>query len=295
MSNSKKHIGRKVPFALAIMATILACNAHAGADEVSLLNSLLERGLIAPEDYAAEMRLQGRMESVALASARAEAPRRDMPSASVDTRLDYLPLVAMSEGAEAPQTATHHAGADDHAEHGHEHHNHFEGAYMVITEEWKGPSVRVDGEKIKKSEAAPSFGVGYTFALTNQVTLGLKASIDFKNGEFGSGDVASLGGERKVLEKSHYSIAVEPGYVIDDQTLVFGILAYHRAKTAFEDGTETKGISGVGYGIGFKRSLASHVFLMGEIQQVKYGSATIDNSTVKPTSNTAALGLGYHF
>lgn len=281
------------PVAVTALSAIFAAPAHAGADEVALLESLLQRGLIAPEDYAAEMALQRPVMPMALADTSGNTARRKDNAASADTRVDYQWITAMNDTQDAPSPGAHGHAASHHDAAGHAAHNHFEGAYFVITEEWKSPSVRVDGEKISKSEAAPSFGAGYTFALTDKYTLGLKASFDFKNGEFGSGDIS--GTDTKVLEKNHYSVAVEPGYVIDQHTLVFGILAYHHANTGFEGGTQTVGISGVGYGVGFKRTLANHVFLMGELQQVKYGSASVDGSTVKPTSNTAALGLGYHF
>jgi hypothetical protein len=271
----------------------LVAPAYADTDDIALLDSLLARGLIAPEDHAAEMARQRPPIPLAVADVSVKKPRADNSINSNDAKVDYQWISAMNEASDAaPSThnhdATSHQDATEHASH-----NHFEGAYFVITEEWKRPSVRVDGEKISVSEAAPSFGAGYTFALSDHMTLGFKAGIDFKSGEFGKGDIS--GTETVVLEKSHYSLAVEPGYVLDQHTLVFGILAYHHARTAFEGGTQTVGISGVGYGVGFKRTLADHLFLMGEIQQVKYGSATVDGSTVKPTSNTAALGLGYHF
>lgn len=298
MRNSNRPFSSAIYYSLTLIAAALATPAHAGADEIALLNSMLERSLIAPEDYAAEMKLQGVLQSMALATAAPEIQRRKEPIPVSDTRLDYQWVTAMNEGTDDSPSAGHHDAtshheAESHEMQTHEEHNHFEGAYAVLSEEWKRPYVRVDGEKIKTSEAAPSLGLGYTFALNKKLTLGLKLTGDFKSGEFGSGDVSGV--EKKVLEKSHYSLAVEPGYVVDEHTLVFGILAYHHSKTAFEDGTQIKGISGVGYGVGFKRSLASHVFLMGEIQQVKYEQATIDSSTVKPISNTAALGLGYHF
>lgn len=283
-----------IPFSFTVIFSSLTLSAHASSDEVALLNSLFDRGLIAPEDYANEMRKQDGYSPLALAQHNETTWRKESLS-NREPNVDYQWVIATNDKIEVSKPAKLHAPSS-HGESGlHKSHNHFEGAYVVITQEWKRPSSLVDGEKITTSESAPSIGIGYTFALNNKVTFGLKAGLDFKNGEFASGDVSSLGGEKKVLEKSHYSVAIEPGYIIGDSTLVFGILAYHHAKTAFEDGIDTKGISGVGYGVGFKQSLLSNIFLMGEIQTVRYGKAMIDGSIVKPTSNTAALGLGYHF
>ncbi|MGV0958648.1 MAG: porin family protein [Limnohabitans sp.] len=176
--------------------------------------------------------------------------------------------------------------------------NHFAGPYVVVTNEWKNASATVDGEKIKKSESAPSIALGYTLGLDAHSTLGFKVAFDTKNGEYGVGDVG--GKETEVKEKSHYSIAVEPGYAINDKVLVFGILAYHKAKAELVNVTDetssTRGISGYGYGVGAKYSLSHHFFLMAELQKVSYRSKAIDPaSSVKPSSNVLALGVGYHF
>lgn len=174
--------------------------------------------------------------------------------------------------------------------------NHFEGGYVVLSQEWKSANATLDGEKIKKSEAAPSIGLGYTFAIDSHATLGIKVTIDTKNGEYGVGESAL--GETEVLEKSHYSIAIEPGYAINDQWLVFGILAQHKAKTdvvVSDVSYGTSSLAGFGYGFGAKYSLPNHWFVMGEIQKVDYRSKQIGPVDVKPSSTVVALGLGYHF
>ena len=175
--------------------------------------------------------------------------------------------------------------------------NHFQGAYVVLSNEWKSASVTVADEKIKRSEAAPSIGAGYNFAIDSHKTLGIKLTVDTKKGEYGVGDAG--GTEGAVQEKSHYSVAIEPGYAFNDKFLAFGILAYHSAKAKLEaPGLEVEGesrIHGYGYGIGAKYALPHHLFLMAEIQQVRYNSKTIETVSIKPKSNVIALGLGYHF
>jgi len=170
--------------------------------------------------------------------------------------------------------------------------NHFVGGYAVLTQEWKSASATVDGEKLKKYEAAPSLGLGYNFALDPHTTLGIKATFDTKNGEY------AVSPEKEVKEKSHYSLAIEPGYAVNDKVLVFGILAYHKAKTEYID-TETSmgkaSLTGYGYGVGAKYVLANHLFLIGEVQKIDYGSKTIGGSSIKPASTVFSLGLGYHF
>jgi opacity protein-like surface antigen len=174
--------------------------------------------------------------------------------------------------------------------------NHFAGGYVVLSQEWKSANALVDGEKIKKSEAAPSIGLGYTFGVDKYATVGIKATFDTKKGEYGVGDTTALG-ETELKEKSHYSIAVEPGYAIRDDLLVFGILAYHKANTELiaSTTTGTGSLHGFGYGLGAKYALPNHWFLMGEVQKVNYHSRLVGSTTVKPSSSVFALGLGYHF
>lgn len=174
--------------------------------------------------------------------------------------------------------------------------NHFAGAYLTVTQEWKRPDVRVDSEKVSVSESAPSIGAGYNFELSPNAVLGLKLTADTRHGAYGEGETAL--GKTEVQEKSHYSIAVEPGWVVNDHLLVFGIAAYHRAKAELlvDDISQgAKHVSGLGLGVGFKYALPYHLFIVGEVQRTHYGSTTIAGASVKPTSDVVALGLGYHF
>lgn len=174
--------------------------------------------------------------------------------------------------------------------------NHFVGGYAVITDEWKSASVKIDGEKINKHESAPSVGLGYNFGVGQHGTFGIKATFDAKKGEYGVGEVS--GKETEVKEKSHYSIALEPGYAFNDKLLGFGILAYHHATAELVQDAASKGSSGVtgyGYGVGAKYVLADHIFLIAEVQKVNYQSKKIDGFEIKPSSTVTALGIGYHF
>jgi hypothetical protein len=262
------------------------------SDDLALLDSLLSRGLIAPSDYQEQKQLlekSTKNKSISSTTKTSIAKRTDTSDISSPNDI-YLLKSEQIILASNDTTPNNHQNEKAHSEHNE---NHFAGPYIVLTNEWKRASVKVSGDKISKSESAPSFGLGYTFALSPIYTLGLKLSGDFNSGEYGAGDVA--GTEKKVIEKKHYSLAVEPGYVINPKLLVFGIVAYHTAVAEIEGGTESARMKGVGYGIGFKHSIADHLFLMGELQRVDYGSKTIDGSTVKPSSTVGAIGLGYHF
>lgn len=286
----------KTVICLGLACSLMAMAAPGKASDLNLLDSLLQRGLIAQSDYdeqKSRILQAGKKQNVQRLDADQVATNGAQTSAN---NTAAKPAKAGGSIVLASNDVGHSSGnsSSGHDAGGHGG-NHFAGPYIVLSNEWKRGSVKVDGEKITKSEAAPSFGVGYTFALNERYTLGLKATMDLKKGEYGAGELSSRSGETKVLEKSHYSLALEPGYVVNDKTLVFGILAYHTAQTEIEDGTSSARVNGIGYGIGFKRSLTDHLFLMGELQHVDYGSKTVDGSSLKPSSTTSAVGLGYHF
>ena len=279
-----------------LACTMLVASLSAKASDLSLLDSLLQRGLIAPSDYEeqkARILRDAKKQNIQHLSADQVGPNGQQTSgssAAVAPAKSGEPIMLASNDTHGARGNS--GGGHDASGHGG---NHFAGPYLVISNEWKSGSVKVNGEKITKSESAPSFGAGYTFTLNDHYTLGLKATMDLKKGEYGAGEVSGRSGETKVLEKSHYSVAVEPGYVVNDKTLVFGILAYHTAQTEIEDGASSARLSGFGYGIGFKRSLTDHLFLMGELQRVDYNGKSVDGITLKPSSTTSAVGMGYHF
>ena len=259
-------------------------------DDLALLDSLLARGLIAPNDYQEQKQsLEKAIKNQANTTSADALIANRIESSDISRPNDiYLLKSEQINLASNDQTPNDHKNTySDHNE------NHFAGPFVVLTNEWKRASVEVDGEKISKSESAPSFGLGYTFALNSNYTLGLKISGDFKSGEYGAGDVAST--ETKVVEKNHYSVAVEPGYVVNPKLLVFGILAHHTAIAEIEGVSGHARMNGIGYGIGFKQTVADHLFIMAELQRIDYGRETINVSTVKPSSTVGAVGLGYHF
>jgi hypothetical protein len=283
----KKIIPSAVTFAALLIATSCLAN-----DSLSLLDSLLARGLIDSSDYQEQRQLlvqSTKNQSELSATHTAITKVIDASEISAANNISLLQSEQIIL-ASNDQTTNDHKNGKAHSEHNE---NHFAGPYIVLTNEWKRSSVKVDGEKISKSEAAPSFGLGYTFALNSSYTLGLKISGDFKSGEYGAGDVA--GTETKVVEKNHYSVAVEPGYVVNPKLLVFGILAHHTAIAEIEGVSGHARMNGIGYGIGFKQTVADHLFIMAELQRIDYGRETIDVSTIKPSSTVGAVGLGYHF
>ena len=200
--------------------------------------------------------------------------------------------------AGALSASTVYANDSEHSE------NHFAGAYAIISGEWGSSNTGINGNdqsfsNITKSEFSPTASIGYAIPFDAHWLVGLQANYELKNGEFGNGN--SENQNISIEQKNHYSLAVEPGYAVDDHTLLFGILAYHSTKATLDasgEPNETQGsatLSGFGYGLGAKYAFAEHFFGVVDFQRINYSSATIQGYSIKPSTNAVALGVGYHF
>lgn len=172
----------------------------------------------------------------------------------------------------------------------------FSGPYVVFSNETRNASVRVDEVKIKSSEAMPVLGAGYTLAVDQLGSLGISATFDHHNSQFGAGKIG--GADTIVKTTSHYALAFEPGWMVNEQLLMHGILAYHIAKPELvSDGTSTsfRKISGFGYGLGLKYALPNRFFLSAQLQKIDYNSKLIGVTTIKPESTVMSVGIGYRF
>lgn len=182
--------------------------------------------------------------------------------------------------------------------------NHFAGAYAIVSGEWGSSNTSVSGNNqsfsnISKSEFSPTISLGYAIPIDSHWLVGLQANYELKNGEFGNG--TSENQNISIEQKNHYSLAVEPGYALNDHTLLFGILAYHSTKATLDatgEPNEAQGsatLHGIGYGLGAKYSFSGHILGAVDFQRINYNSATIQGYNIKPSTNAVALGVGYHF
>lgn len=142
----------------------------------------------------------------------------------------------------------------------------------------------------------PSIELGYNFASSNDIVLGLTATYDFADSKLGedSDSISSL----NIKGQNRYSINLKPGYMLTQSTMGYATVGYNAmsVKVIGDSGVSaSKNYSGIGYGLGLAVMLNSNVFLKAEVQQVNFGSQTISGMAIKPTLTIGTIGIGYKF
>jgi opacity protein-like surface antigen len=181
----------------------------------------------------------------------------------------------------------------------------------------------------------PGIDLNYSFAMGNNFLLAVGATYDF--GKVKSENIYNeelnipRGDAVSVLIRSsledHYSVYVQPTYVINKDSAIFAKAGRHYAKSnsnvtycqssldlkvisncwggyVLEERLNSKqNVSGWGYGLGFKTFITDRLFVQAEGSFVNYGAhysddsdliSTIEN-TAKTKTNSATISVGYKF
>lgn len=177
-----------------------------------------------------------------------------------------------------------------------------------------------------KTNTLAVLDLGYGVRLNPDVVLGLGATLDLGNTQSGavrmassttpemSGDLISLVG------KKHYSVYLQPTWLLTPDTGVFVKVGYHTMKRS-QDGlagamlasqgiSTAMNLSGMGYGMGVKTYVTKNVFVQAEASTVSYksqdlsglagalgqstegGSANL-SAKVKTTSGIISIGMNF--
>jgi opacity protein-like surface antigen len=196
----------------------------------------------------------------------------------------------------------------------------FVGPSLAFTESFIGSSSEnkaiADEELVlsntpgKRNDFTPGADFNYGFATSNNTVVGLGVTYDFKKVKTGG-----LTFEDSALTfnnelKNHYSIYVQPTYVINKDSAMFAKIGRHFAKANFslndffgedeEFVTASKNVTGWGYGLGLKTFLTSNLFVQAEAGIVDYEdfNFTVDevyNVSIKPKTTNATISVGYKF
>jgi opacity protein-like surface antigen len=169
----------------------------------------------------------------------------------------------------------------------------------------------------KKNNLIPGVDFNYGFAIENNFVIGLGATYDLsktKTGEatrsFDSvGDAVTIITNNEL--KDHYSLYIQPTYVINKDSAMFAKLGKHFAKANYSwthifngasDGrsfSNSSNIEGWGYGLGFKNFLSNNLFVQGEVGIVNYEKfidrSRIESLSMKPETVNATISVGYKF
>jgi opacity protein-like surface antigen len=161
----------------------------------------------------------------------------------------------------------------------------------------------------KRNDFIPGADFNYGFATSNNTVVGLGVTYDFKKVKTGglSFEDSDLTFNNEL--KNHYSIYVQPTYVINKDSAMFAKVGRHFAKANFSSNfdigedefvTASKNVTGWGYGLGLKTFLTSSLFVQAEAGIVDYEdfNFTADeviNVSIKPRTTNATISVGYKF
>jgi len=180
-----------------------------------------------------------------------------------------------------------------------------------------------------QTNVIPGVDLNYGFALGNNFVLGIGATYDFSKTKTGGFDFnGNINSEDSTLTinsnlKDHYSLYIQPTYVINKDSAFFAKVGRHYAKSevssegtgylvsgAFGDSPRKNNVEGWGYGLGLKTFLNSNFYIQAEAGIVEYdrvnlpfiieGSdvdAYLGNapSSIKQKTTNATISVGYKF
>jgi opacity protein-like surface antigen len=194
----------------------------------------------------------------------------------------------------------------------------------------------IDSKFGDQTNVIPGVDLNYGFAMGNNFVLGLGATYDFsktKTGGFTSnyfinGEDATFTIDSNL--KNHYSLYIQPTYVINKDSAMFAKVGRHYAKSSVksaggfifteegssylvgllgDDKTVSKNIEGWGFGLGLKTFLTSNLFVQLEGGIVEYdkinlpfsfdvveSGIVLDNTgSHKIKTTNAMVSVGYKF
>ena len=151
-------------------------------------------------------------------------------------------------------------------------------------------------ENTKKNNWISVIDLSYGINSSNNFVFSLGATYNLTNSKM---ENANVNGKLK----DHYSVYVEPTYLLNDKTGVFLNVSYNKAKdtgTASDGVTISENVSAYGYGVGVKNFIDKNLFIKAQLNYVNYGSENTVSSdgvdtTVKPKTTTALISIGYKF
>ena len=167
-----------------------------------------------------------------------------------------------------------------------------------------------------KNNFIPGVDISYGFAIGNNFVVGLGATYDFTKTETGVPTInAVINGEDLTTTlpstlKDHYSLYIQPTYVINKDSAMFAKLGRHFAQVKTTGSTTiggelagqaetTSNIEGWGYGLGFKNFLSNNLFIQGDVVAVDYKKINFDlggtPTSIKPETLNATISVGYKF
>jgi Outer membrane protein beta-barrel domain len=146
----------------------------------------------------------------------------------------------------------------------------------------------------------PSFQGAYGLELSSSSVLGM--GLTYAAGKSKSGNSVN---DDKTIDtiavKSQYSLYLEPGSMLSDNTLLYGKVSLEKGKgavtAAVAKNSMSKSVSGTGYGVGMRHMLDKSKFVQVELMKVGYKSVRFPGETtdIKFSSTLGTIGIGMKF
>ena len=177
-------------------------------------------------------------------------------------------------------------------------------------------ATRTTSTTLKKDNLIPGVDINYGFSMGNNLVIGLGATYDFSKTKSGKkSSTVSFGPnpDEDVTQtvgselKDHYSLYIQPTYVINKDSAMFAKLGKHFAKANYSwtdifngvSFSNSSNIEGWGYGLGFKNFLSNNLFVQGEVGIVNYEKfidrSQIESLSMKPETVNATISVGIKF
>jgi hypothetical protein len=156
------------------------------------------------------------------------------------------------------------------------------------------PGLVLDGIGQQSWNGGIQGAYGFVASPTTVVSVGVTYAL----GKSKAGAINENSGNASFEAKNQLSVYVEPGFLINNSTLVYGKLSYEKAKIdAAADGSSTlsKSVNGTGFGFGARTMINKTTYLQVEIKQINYGSARFDASEFKTKATVGTVGVGMKF
>jgi opacity protein-like surface antigen len=155
--------------------------------------------------------------------------------------------------------------------------------------------------------------ISYGIEMNKDFVMSLGATYDFNKSESeilsGAEDGNTFSFKGKL--KDHYSVYLQPTYLINSSTGIFAKASYNFAKASYtivsglDSGSISDDVNGWGYGLGIKSFLNNNLFIQAEGSLTKYDktsrtfegqdTGTLFTFSSEPEVLSAIISIGYKF
>ena len=187
-----------------------------------------------------------------------------------------------------------------------------------------GGNINVSTSSSNLNTATNAIAAGYNFGINQEFVLGVGASyyigatgsgngsftLTAPGGTFGGGAYTApdLNKASPIYYqlKNLWSVTLNPGYVIDNNRLVYAKVGYTGVTIGVNSSTapyQAYGLSGFALGLGYKQMVTESIYLLGEVNYGSFSNKAVtlgsSNGTFSSTLGGSGMdflvGVGYRF